>query len=101
MLPTEDLFVYVYTLIDDAIKAGAVAIPARPGPAPGCTDAELLAIAMGRHLLGRRSGAGVLAEGAPDRSPPFPGLPRQNEVNRRPRRLGGALGQVRVLLRAP
>src|SRR5258706_8711665 len=29
MLPTEDLFVYVYALIDDAIKAGAAA--ARPG----------------------------------------------------------------------
>ena len=34
MLPTEDLFVYVYVLIDDAIKARAIVIPARPGPAP-------------------------------------------------------------------
>ena len=50
MLPTEDLFVYVYALIDDAIKAGAVAIPPRPGPSPACSDAELLAIAMVRHL---------------------------------------------------
>jgi hypothetical protein len=25
--PTEDLFVFVYVLIDDAIKAGAIAIP--------------------------------------------------------------------------
>ena len=31
MLPTEDLFVYVYVLIDDAIKARAIVIPARPG----------------------------------------------------------------------
>ena len=31
MLPTEDLFVYVYAIVDDAIKAGAIAIPARPG----------------------------------------------------------------------
>ena len=38
MLPTEDLFVYLYMLIDDAIKAGAIAIPARPGPAPACSD---------------------------------------------------------------
>src|ERR1019366_2539344 len=66
MLPTEDLFVYVYALIDDAIKAGAVPIPPRPGPSPACSDAELLAIAMVRHLLGRRSEAGFLAEVARD-----------------------------------
>src|SRR5260221_2211920 len=100
MLPTEDLFVYVYTLIDDAIKAGAVAIPARPGPAPGCTDAELLAIAMVRHLRGRRSEAGFLAEVARDWSHLFPVLPRQSEFNRRARWLWGAFEQVRVLLAA-
>ena len=32
MLPTEDLFVYVYVLVDDAIGSRAIAIPARPGP---------------------------------------------------------------------
>jgi hypothetical protein len=66
MLPTEDLFVYVYVLIDDLITAGTIAIPPRPGPAPGCSDAELLAIALVRHLLGRRSEAGFLAEVARD-----------------------------------
>ena len=30
MLPTEDLFVYVYVLIHDLITAGAIAIPAWP-----------------------------------------------------------------------
>jgi hypothetical protein len=55
MLATELLFVYVYCLLDDAIKAGALLIPRRPGPAPTCTDAELLTIALVRHLLGRRS----------------------------------------------
>jgi hypothetical protein len=36
MLPTEDLFVYVYVLIDDLINASAsaIAIPPRPGPVP-------------------------------------------------------------------
>jgi hypothetical protein len=66
MLPTEDLFVYVYVLVDDAISSRAVAIAARPGPAPACTDAELLAVALVRHLLGRRSEAGFLAEVARD-----------------------------------
>ena len=51
MLPTEDLFFHVYVLIDDAIAAGAINIPARPGPAPACSDAELLTIALVRHVL--------------------------------------------------
>ncbi len=33
MLSTEDLFVYVYVLIDDLITARAIVIPPRPGPA--------------------------------------------------------------------
>ena len=36
MLPTEDLFACIYVLIHDLIIAGLVAIPPRPGPAPGC-----------------------------------------------------------------
>ncbi len=66
MLPTEDLFVYVYVLIDDLVTAGAIAIPPRPGPVPACSDAELLTIALVRHLLGRRSESGFLAELARD-----------------------------------
>jgi hypothetical protein len=55
---SKDLFVYVSVAVDDAIAAGAIAIPSRPGPVPGCSDGELLAIALVRHLLGRRSEAG-------------------------------------------
>ena len=62
MLLTEDLFIYVYVLIDDVITARAIVILPRPGPAPGCTNAELLTIGVVRHLLGRRSEAGFLAE---------------------------------------
>jgi hypothetical protein len=100
MLPTEDLFVYLYMLIDDAIKAGAIVIPARPGPAPACTDAELLAVAVARHLLGRRSEAGFLAEIARDWAHLFPVLPHQSEANRRIRWLTGAFEQLRALLAA-
>ena len=32
MLPTEDLFVHVYVLVDDALVAGAIAVPPVPGP---------------------------------------------------------------------
>ena len=66
MLPTEELFVHVYVLMDDLIAALAIAVPPRPGPDPACSDAELLTIAMVRHLLGRRSEAGFLAEVARD-----------------------------------
>jgi Transposase DDE domain len=100
MLPTEDLFVYVYVLVDEAIAAGALGIPARPGPAPACSDAELLTIALVRHLLGRRSEAGFLAEVARDWAQLFPRLPHQSEVNRRIRWLWGAFEQLRAALAA-
>jgi len=100
MLPTEDLFVYVYVLVDDAIGSGAVTIAPRPGPAPACTDAELLAIALARHLLGRRSEAGFLAEVARDWAQLFPSLPHQSQANRRIRWLWGAFEQLRAMLAA-
>ena len=100
MLPTEDLFVYVYVLVDDALRSGAITIAARPGPAPGCSDAELLTIAVVRHLLGRRSEAGFLAEVARDWAHLFPCLPCQSEANRRIRWLWGAFEQLRAMLAA-
>ena len=100
MLPTEDLFVYVYVLVDDAIGCRAIAIAPRPGPAPACSDAELLAIALVRHLLGRRSEAGFLAEVARDWGHLFPRLPHQSEANRRTRWLWGAFEQLRATLAA-
>jgi hypothetical protein len=100
MLPTEDLFVYVYVLIHDLMLVGAITVPRRPGPAPACSDAELLAIAEVRHLLGRRSEAGFLAEVARDWGHLFPRLPHQSEANRRTRWLWGAFEQLRAALAA-
>jgi hypothetical protein len=87
-------------LIHDLVLAGAISVPARPGPAPACTDAELLAIAEVRHLLGRRSEAGFLAEVARDWGHLFPVLPHQSEANRRTRWLWGAFEQLRAALAA-
>jgi hypothetical protein len=84
MLPTEELFVYVYAPVHGLIVSGAVRIPRRPGPAPACTDAELLAIAEVRHLLGRRSESAFLAEVARDRGHLFPRLPHQGEATAAP-----------------
>ncbi len=64
MLPLSDLFVHVYVLVDDTLADGVVAIPWRPGPSPACSDAEVLTVALVRHLLGRPSEAGFEAENA-------------------------------------
>jgi hypothetical protein len=71
---------------------------AAPGPAPACSDAELLTIALVRHLLGRRSEARFLAEVARGWGHLFPRLPRQSQANRRIRWLWGASGQFRAHL---
>jgi hypothetical protein len=100
MLPTEELFVYVYVFVHDLVLARAVVVPGRPGPAPACSDAELLAITVVRHLLGRRSESGFLAEVARDWGHLFPVLPHQSEANRRTRWLWGAFEQLRAALAA-
>ncbi len=51
-----------------------IAIPPRPGPAPGCSDADLLTIALVRHLPGSRSESGFLDEVARDCGHLFPRL---------------------------
>lgn len=98
MLPTEDLFVYTYVLIDDVISTGVIRLEWPPGPPPRCADAELLTIALVRHLLGRRSEAGFLAEVGREWGHLFPRLPHQSQVNRRTRWLWGAFEQLRAAL---
>ena len=100
MLPTEDLFVYVYVLVDDAIADRRIVIPVRPGPVPACSDAELLTIALVQHLLQRRSESGFLHEVGRDWAQLFPHLPHQSEVNRRIRWLWAAFEQLRAALAA-
>lgn len=95
MMPLADLFVHVYVLIDEALTSGAVAIPPRPGRVPACTDAELVTIAVVRHLLGRPSEAGFIDEVRRDWGHYFPRLPHQSEVNRRVRWLWGAFELLR------
>lgn len=100
MLPTEDLLVHTYVLIDDALITGALRIPARPGPAPACSDAEILTIAIVRHLLHRRSEAAFRIELLDDHPGLFPHLPGQSQLNRRTRWLWGAFEQLRAVLAA-
>lgn len=95
MLPLADLFVHVYVWLDDTLASGAVRIPSRPGPVPTCTDAEVLTIALVRHLLARPSESGFLEEVRRDWGAYFPHLPHQSEFNRRVRWLWGAFELLR------
>ena len=96
-VPLADLFLNVYVWIDDACRDGHLIIPARPGPVPACSDTELLAIAVVRHLLARPSESAFFREVRRDWSHYFPYLPVQSEVNRRLRWLWGAFEQLRQL----
>ena len=62
MMALADLFVHVYVLIDDALRDGSVPVPPRPGRPPACSDAEVLTLALVRHLLARPSARAFLAE---------------------------------------
>ncbi len=95
MMPLADLFVHVFVLVDDALRAGRVPIPHRPGPTPVCADAEILTIALVRHLLRRPSARAFLAAVRPDWAHYFPRLPAQSEFNRRVRWLWGAFASLR------
>lgn len=90
MLPLAELFVHVYVLVDEAVQHGQVPIPTRPGPAPTCSDSELLTLAIVRHLLARPSERAWLAELRANWADLFPRLPHQSEDNRRVRWLWGA-----------
>jgi hypothetical protein len=95
MMPLGDLFVHVYVLVDDALRAGTVPVPARPGRPPACSDGEVLTIALVRHLLARPSERDFLAEVRRDWAGYFPHPPPQSEFNRRVRWLWGAFAAVR------
>jgi hypothetical protein len=95
MMPLRDLFVHVYVLVDDALAGGTVPLPPRPGPAPACSDAEVLTIALVRHVLARPSERAFLAEVRRDWAHYFPALPAQSEFNRRSRWLWGAFERLR------
>ena len=98
MMALGDLFVHVYVFVDDALAAGVVPVPRRPGPEPACADAEVLTIALVRHLLARPSERAFLEEVRRDWAAYFPRVPTQSEFNRRVRWLWGAFEALRQLL---
>ena len=95
MMALGDLFVHVYVLVDDALAAGIVSVPPRPGRPPACSDAEVLTLALVRHLLARPSERAFLAEVRRDWGAYFPVVPSQSQFNRRVRWLWGAFEALR------
>lgn len=101
MMPLGDLFVHVYVLVDDALARGTVPMPPRRDPPPAWSDAEVLTIALVRHLLARRSERAFLNDIRREWASYFPTLPAHSEFNRRVRWLWGTCEHLRqTLLRA-
>ena len=95
MMPVIELFVQVYVLVDDGVKGGGVPIPQRPGPPPACSAAEVMTVTVVRHVLGRPSERGFLAEVRREWPGVFPHRPTQREFTRRARWRWGACEWLR------
>jgi hypothetical protein len=92
----EDLCLWTYVLVDDLWTRIAPAC-ARPGPAPRCSDAELITMALVGECKGWDEETVLLSEWARHRDL-IPHQPTRTRFNRRRRQLQGAINQVRRLL---
>jgi hypothetical protein len=95
-VPTEDWLIRLYVAVDTWWqRAGWWQVPHRPGPTPAMSDQELIALALAREFLERRSERAWRAEVVADWSHLFPAVPKQSEWNRRTRWLWGAFEALR------
>jgi Transposase DDE domain len=92
----EDFCLWTYVLVDDCWGAIAPGC-ARPGPAPLCSDPELVTMALVGECLGWDQETEALSRWAAHRDL-FPRQPSRTRFNRRRRQLQGAINQVRRLL---
>lgn len=94
----EDLCLYVYCIVDDIWKGIAHRF-VRPGPAPKCSDQELIVMTLIGESRGWEMETDMLSYWADQRSL-FPHLPTQSRFNRRRRALSQAFNLVRQHLLA-
>lgn len=92
-MKTEDLLIGLFCSVDDWVQAHA--LPQRPGPAPACSDSEILTFALARELLGYDSERRFRRVLQADWHHLFPHIPAQSEFNRRSRWLWGPLEWLR------
>lgn len=93
------LCTYIYCITDDLVRTLKQRIPQlnRPGPAPECSDSELIAMILIAECMGWDCETGLLKYMAGYRHL-FPHQPSQSRLNRRRHRLAGLVNEVRRLL---
>jgi hypothetical protein len=91
----EDFCTAMYTLIDDTWRQVAPLF-ARPGPAPACSDGELITMAIVGECCGWDQETEALARWAAHRRL-FPRQPERSRFNRRRRALAAGINLVRRL----
>jgi len=80
-----DFSLYVYVIVDEIMQQLG-AFLRRPGPAPVCSDSELIAISLIGECKGWDQETELLSNMA-DHKDLFPNLPEQSRFNRRRRNL--------------
>jgi hypothetical protein len=97
MIPSfDDLVTWMYVIVDDACRQLAP-YDDRPGPAPQCSDSELLTMLLAGEWRGWQTETALVREWA---AYPhlFPILPERSRLNRRRRALLFALNAVRRVI---
>lgn len=92
----EDFCTWVFVIVDD-IWQQIAPLYKRPGPAPLCSDSELITMALIGEARGLDSERGMLAFWKEHRDL-FPHIPSQSRFNRRRRNLWQAFNQIRRML---
>lgn len=92
----EDFCLWVYVVVDDVWQQIAPQFR-HPGPAPLCSDSELLALALIGECRGWDLETELLSQFQQHRDL-FPQLPSQSRFNRRRRQLGQAFAVIRRVL---
>ena len=94
----DDLCLWTYVIVDDLLIELAP-LRRRPGPAPDCSDSELIAMILVAECKGWDIETQLLSE-FNQHPTMFPRLPCQSRFNRRSRNLGALINQIRHRLLA-
>ena len=92
----DDFCLYVYVIVDDLCQQMATRLR-RPGPAPQCSDSELVALCLIGECKGWDVETELLSNMQAHRDL-FPHLPEQSRFNRRRRQLMFVVNTLRRLL---
>ena len=94
----EDFCLYASVIVDDFCQELGVHLN-RPGPAPECSDSELMTMALVGECRGWDCETTLIREWR-ERPHLFPHVPERSRFNRRRRQLAGVINHIRMLLLA-